>query len=68
MTDKEWLVLRSWINAYNLYINEYLVIKNTDGELVDKYKWMGKYRVIIQANINDFTGKIKPRNTHQDLL
>lgn len=57
------------VNKWDLAINEYLLIKNENGEVVDKLRWTEqgfepvKYKVID----NRFTGKIKPRNLHQEL-
>ena len=56
-------------NIYNLLINEYLIIKNIDGEVVDKVKWVGDVHKPIsfrQIN-NDFSGKVKPLNLQQEL-
>lgn len=56
-------------NKYECLINEYLLLENTKGEIVDKLKWNGeKYIPISYRPINnDFTGKIKPRNLEQEL-
>ena len=49
-------------NFYNLYINEYLIIYNEAGEVIDKLKWDGERHVPISfANFDSrFFGKIKP--------
>jgi hypothetical protein len=49
-------------NKYDLYINEYLLVYNLDGECVDRLCWTGEeYR---HLNYNNFTsrwfGDIKP--------
>lgn len=56
-------------NIYNLSANEYLVIKNKDGAAIDKLKWTGDiYKPISFKQINnDFVGRVKPRNTQQEL-
>jgi predicted ribonuclease YlaK len=56
-------------NQFSNLINEYLIIKNSDGEIVEKRKWNGESYVLVsfkQIN-NDFIGKIKPRNMEQEL-
>ena len=49
-------------NLYNLNINEYLIIKNMEGEIVDRLCWTGKeYRHINFANFNSkWFGEVKP--------
>lgn len=60
-------------NHFNLYTNEYLLIKNDKGEIVDKLRWNGNefFQVITDNKKNklDFTHteKIKPRNVQQEL-
>lgn len=56
-------------NIYDLLTNEYLVVKNENGEVIDKLKWTGLiHRTISYKQINnDFVGRIKPRNVHQEL-
>lgn len=57
--------------GYNLgcLVNEYLVVHNKDGEIVDYLRWNGNY--FAQApykQINSrFNGKVKPRNIQQRL-
>lgn len=57
------------VNIYNCLINQYLLIENYDGEIVDKLKWNGEKYVSLSYNPinNDFTGKIKPKNLEQEL-
>ena len=57
------------INKWNLLINEYILIKNADGEIVDKYKWNGNEFEIIRytAVQHKLIEKIKPRNLKQEL-
>ena len=56
-------------NRYECLVNEYLVVTNTAGAVVDKFKWTGKsYAHVSFKNIsNDYTGKISPRNLQQEL-
>lgn len=50
------------INKFNLLTNQYLIIKNTNGEIVDKLKWNGiEYTNIKIPNTeSSFFGNIKP--------
>lgn len=50
-------------------INEYLVIKNEDGEVVDQLRWNGcEFLHVPFKTINSkFAGKVKPRNLQQQL-
>lgn len=56
-------------NKFGCCINEYIILRNLNGEVIDKYKWNGSmfepisYRVIN----NDFFGKVRPRNIQQEL-
>ena len=56
-------------NIYDSLLNEYLIIKKSDGEVVDYRKWNGsEYVVAPYKQINShFMGKIKPRNPQQVL-
>lgn len=49
-------------NLYNLYTNEYLIIKNQSGEIVDKLRWNGcEYQNVKFSNIKSmYFGTIKP--------
>lgn len=49
-------------NFYNLLPNEYLILKNPDGEVIDKLCWTGEtYRQVRYANFDSVQfGKIKP--------
>jgi len=61
------------VNDFGLLINEYLIIRNSKGEIVDKQRWNGSqfFQVVIDSKKNklDFTNteKIKPRNVQQEL-
>ena len=56
-------------NIYDCLRNEYLIIKKSDGEVVDYRKWDGvEYKSVSYKQINSaFMGKIKPRNPQQVL-
>ena len=49
-------------NLYDLYINQYLIIKNSDKEIVDTLCWTGKdYRHLTYKNFNSrLFGNVKP--------
>lgn len=57
--------------GYNLgcLVNEYLVVHNTDGEIVDYLRWDGAnfVQVPYKQISSRFNGKVKPRNTQQRL-
>ena len=48
-------------------MNEYLIIKKSDGEIVDYRRWNGEdYSAISYKQIKShFMGRIKPRNPQQ---
>lgn len=56
-------------NIANCKTNEYLLVNNGEGVLVDKLKWTGSsYVHLSYKNLaNDYVGKIKPRNVQQEL-
>lgn len=64
MSDEEMAEFYSDLtfNKYNLYTNEYLIIRNSENEVVDKMKWNGHSMVTISyGNIDSrYLGKIKP--------
>jgi predicted ribonuclease YlaK len=49
-------------NLYNLLINEYLIIRNSEGEIVDRLCWTGNgYRHLDYANFSSkWFGDVKP--------
>ena len=55
---------------FDLLENEYLVIKNSEENLIDKYILQnGQLRRVKYTKFeNDFTGSIKPRNLEQEIL
>jgi predicted ribonuclease YlaK len=56
-------------NQFGLLLNQYLLIKNENGEVVDKRKWNGnKHIVISHKKVDiDLLGKIAPINLEQEL-
>lgn len=54
-------------NIYDCFLNEYLIIRKSDGEVVDYRRWNGEnYSPISYKQINSkYLGKIKPRNSQQ---
>lgn len=58
------------INTYDCLRNEYLIIKNKNGEVVDKQKWDGtKYINVYNRNVPTlaFGDKIKSKDVYQQL-
>lgn len=51
-------------NIYDLLTNQYLIIQNSNGELVDKYRWTGHDYAAVKYNIlkSNYFGTIKPFN------
>lgn len=64
MTDEEMVDFYSNqnINNYNLQINEYIIVKNSSGEVVDSLCWTGNnYRHLTYKNLNSrMYGNVKP--------
>jgi hypothetical protein len=56
-------------NLYDSLINEYLIIRDSTGTVVDYRRWNGcKYDALSYKQINSkYLGKIKPVNPHQVL-
>lgn len=71
MSDEEMAYFYSHINEniYDLLVNQYLVIKNSDGDIVDNRCWNGEqYRALNYKQVsNDFIGRVKPLNNEQIL-
>ncbi len=58
-------------NIYELLDNEYLVIKNNKGEIVDTYRWNGESHIsLYKKNIKSlsFGDKIKPKDIYQSMV
>lgn len=56
-------------NIFDCFKNEYLIVRNSNGDIVDYRKWTGcQYAALSYKQINSkFLGKIKPRNPQQIL-
>ena len=56
-------------NVFGCYENEYVILRRPDGAVIDKLKWDGTaYKALSFRQLyNDYEGKIKPRNIHQEL-
>lgn len=71
MSDDEMSYFYSNIdkNIYGLLINQYLVIQNKNGEIIDNRRWDGTtHKAMSYKQINnDFIGRVKPRNNAQVL-
>lgn len=54
-------------NEFGLLENQYLIVKNMDGDIVDKYRWSGKSLVDItyKRMRSQMLGEIKPKNVKQ---
>jgi len=59
-------ILQENQNKYNLLTNEYLLIKDSNNHIVDKYRWNNKYESIgfIKAESKMF-GKVTPKDDLQ---
>ena len=56
-------------NYLNLKRNEYALLQDQTGRIVDKIKWNGQKNVALHFNRfkNEFSGKVAPRNIEQEL-
>lgn len=58
-------------NKWNLLNNQFLIIRNSNGEVIDRQKWVDNkkgFSALSYKQIdNIYTGKIKPRNIQQEL-
>ena len=56
-------------NNWNILLNEYLLIKDGNGDIVDKLKWTEKgFKSLSYKNTESrYVGKVKPRNLQQEL-
>ncbi len=56
-------------NWFSCDVNEYVILKNSSDEIVDRLKWTGeKYVPITWRTLSGFeTGVMKPRNIQQEL-
>ena len=57
-------------NMYNLLINEYIIIRNPAGEIVDSYRWNGEeYCSLYKKQIKStYFDKLKPKDIYQSCL
>lgn len=55
-------------NEFGLLENQYLIVKNMDGDIVDKYKWTGEKLADIKYKTieSEMLGRVKPRNDKQE--
>jgi predicted ribonuclease YlaK len=71
LSDEEmsWFYQHMTENVYDLINNQYLIIRKSDGEIVDYRRWNGyEYVALSYKQINNqFIGKVKPRNPQQVL-
>lgn len=56
-------------NIYNCLTNQYVLVKDDNGNVIDRLKWNGnEYKRLSYKQINNnYTGKIKPVNPQQEL-
>lgn len=56
-------------NSHDLLTNEYLIVRNHAGDVVDQFRWNGGLyvRVPFKQINNTYVGRVKPRNIHQQL-
>ena len=58
-------------NIYDLLINEYLVVKNENGEVKDCYRWNGEKHLNLYKKSTKsitFGDKIKPKDIYQSMV
>lgn len=71
LSDEELALIYQKEPGYNLgcLVNEYLVVHNNSGEIVDSFRWSGEYfvRAPFKQISSRFGGKVKPRNIQQQL-
>jgi predicted ribonuclease YlaK len=72
LSDEElayWYENEFKVNSYDLLCNEYLLIQNKDGEIVDKLKWTDKgYKQVNKKPLQSMMfGTIKPKDAFQEL-
>lgn len=63
-------ILTSKENLLNLNINEYAIIKDSNNEVIDKYRWTEDGFKPIQFNVfeSKMFGKVKPKDIYQQLV
>ena len=69
MDDEEMALFYSNLceNRYNLLTNQYLIIKNTSGEVIDKYRWDGEeHKGLWHKDIKSmYFDKLKSKDVYQ---
>lgn len=69
MDDEEMALFYSNLceNRYNLLTNQYLIIKNTNGEVIDKYRWDGEeHKGLWHKDIKSmYFDKLKSKDVYQ---
>lgn len=57
-------------NIYGLLVNEYIIIHDVDGKVVDSYRWDGeKYRNLYKKQVKStYFDKLKPKDIYQSCL
>ena len=57
-------------NMYELLTNQYLIIKNDSGEVIDSYRWDGNsYNAIYKKPLKStYFDKLKPKDIYQSLM
>lgn len=70
MTDEEMSQFYTNLNSnhYNLLVNQYLVVKNSKNEIVDKRRWDGEtHAIVCDKTIKSkmFGDKIRPKDVYQ---
>lgn len=58
-----------WKNSCGCLTNQYVLVADEQGNVVDKVKWNGsRFEKVVAKKVNNgFTGKISPRNIQQEL-
>ena len=69
MDDEEMALFYSNLceNRYNLLTNQYLIVKNTNGEVIDKYRWDGEeHKGLWHKDIKSmYFDKLKSKDVYQ---
>ena len=57
------------LNAFDCLTNQYVLVKDQDGNLVDRLRWNGfRYEPLTYKKVNtNYMGKIKPLNPQQEI-
>lgn len=57
-------------NIYGLLVNQYLIVKDINGEIVDTYRWIGDgYDQLYKKQIkSQYFDKLKPKDIYQSCL